>query len=240
MTDDVLQEMIDPQTTGADVPRRRRLTATVLILALAVLGITSLTTGAIFTDRETTNGDLLTGTVDLSTDELTLTMPTGGMAPGDVIVAPVTVTNSGSLQLRYGVAYQATDTGPGTDVSGDTADDLADAEAVAGTGDLREQLTLDVFEVAAATSCTAAATLPSTDSGTATDLSTAGPLGGFTPILGDATTTPITDGRSLAAATGSEILCVRLSFDIDADNSYQNTTADVTLRFDAEQVVNNP
>ena len=86
MMDDLLQEMIDPAPQRADVSRWRRLGATAAIFALAGLGITSLTTNALFTDRETTAGDLLTGTVDLSLGGFSFTLPDGGMAPGDIVV----------------------------------------------------------------------------------------------------------------------------------------------------------
>ena len=52
MMDDLLQEMIDPAPQRADVSRWRRLGATAAIFALAGLGITSLTTNALFTDFE--------------------------------------------------------------------------------------------------------------------------------------------------------------------------------------------
>ena len=48
-------------------------------------------------------------------------------------------------------------------------------------------------------------------------------------------------GRQLGvdAADNTDTLCVRATFDADADNSYQAKGVQISLRFDAEQVVNN-
>jgi hypothetical protein len=241
MVDELLQEMIDPAPQRGDVSRWRRFGATAAIFALAAVGITSLTTNALFTDSETTAGDLLTGTVDLSLGAFVLDVSTPGLNPGDVVVKPLTVTNSGSLALRYAASFRATNsTGPLPPAAG-TPVNPTDPEAIAGTGDLREKLTLDVFPVPDATACTTTAALP-TDSGTITNLDQPGEatLGGFTPILGSAVTTPYTgDFHELATQT-SNVLCVRVTFAKDAGNEFQNTTAHIDLRLDAEQVVNNP
>ncbi len=82
MMDDLLQEMIDPTPQRGDTSRWRRFGATAAIFALAGLGITSLTTSALFTDRESTAGDLLTGTVDLSLGTFAFTMPIGRPGAG--------------------------------------------------------------------------------------------------------------------------------------------------------------
>ena len=244
MMDDLLQEMIDPEPQRGDVSRWRRLAATVAIFALAGLGVTSLTTSALFTDRESTAGDLLTGTVDVSLgsdggSSQFISVPTEGMTPGGVLAKAITVTNAGSLQLRYAVSYEAENDGAGTLTSSDTALDGTDAEALAGTGDLRTQLTLDVFPVASTGACTTTTT--PANGGTQQDLSVvaADTIGGFSPILGNATTTPFQDGRVLGAGD-SEVLCVQIRFASTADNTFQNTTAKVALQIDAEQVVNNP
>ena len=233
MVDDLLQEMIDPAPQRGDVSRWRRLGATAAIFALAGIGITSLTTNALFTDRETTAGDLLTGTVDLSLGDFSFQMPDGGMAPGDVVVQPVTVTNSGSLALRYAVSFDATN---GTGSAAPTNDAGA---GVPGTGDLRSVLTLQVFHVADAAGCTKDVALPadSTQWGQHQDLTVAD----FTPILGDPTVGPQAgDSELIGGGSATQTLCVRLSMDKDsAGNEYQNTTAVIDLKFDAEQVVNN-
>ena len=240
MVDELLQEMIDPTPQRGDVSRWRRLGATVAILALAAVGITSLTTNALFTDSETTAGDLLTGTVDLSLGAFVLDVSSVGLNPGDIVVKPLTVTNSGSLALRYAASFRATNATGTLAAPTGTAVQTTDPEAIAGTGDLREKLTLDVFPVPDAASCTTTAPLPA-DSGTITNLDQPGEptLGGFTPILGSAVTTPYSGAFHELATQASNVLCVRVTFAQDAGNEYQNTTAHIDLRLDAEQVVNN-
>ena len=49
MMDELLEEMIEPAPTRQDAGRRRRLWATGSVLALAAVGVTSLTTSALFT-----------------------------------------------------------------------------------------------------------------------------------------------------------------------------------------------
>lgn len=234
MMDDLLNEMIDPRTPRGDVSRWRRLGATAAIFALAGLGVSSLTTNALFTDRETTSGDLLTGTVDLSLGGFSFTMPEGGLAPGSVVAQPVTVTNTGSLALRYAVSFLAT-ASAGPDAANPTNN--ADAGTPA-TGDLRTALRLDVFHVAAPEGCTADAALPADEgaAGTRTGLV----VTDYTPILGNPAVGPHAGDSTLNGGGGAaETLCVRLAVDPAANNDFQNTAAHVELRFDAEQVVNN-
>lgn len=49
--DELLEEMITPAPSPTEVARRRRLYSSVAIIALAVVGVTSLTTSALFTDN---------------------------------------------------------------------------------------------------------------------------------------------------------------------------------------------
>ncbi len=240
MMDELLQQMIDPAPARRDVSRWRRLGATAAIFALAGLGITSLTTSALFTDRETTAGDLLTGTVDLTLGTFTFDVTTPGLNPGDIVAKPLTVTNSGSLALRYAASFRATAGVGGLADPAGQAVDPTDPETVAGSGDLRDVLKLDVFPVDTEAACTTTAALP-TDSGTFTGLDLPGEstLGSYTPILGDATTTPYTGRFHTLASQTSNVLCVRVTLDKAAGNEYQNTTAHIDLRLDAEQTVNN-
>ena len=233
MMDDLLHEMIDPAPQRADVSRWRRLGATAAIFALAGLGITSLTTSALFTDRETTAGDLLTGTVDVGLDGTdTFALPAEGLAPGDSVAKPITVTNDGSLALRYAVSYQTSD--PTTALATDPA--LGAEAAPTATEDVRDWMSLEVFVVDATHPCVAANDTNRDSAPPAATLSKDATA--FTPILGSYLTTPFTDGRELTVS-GSEQLCARATLDVDAGNALQATGTKITLRFDAEQVVNN-
>ncbi len=225
--DELLQEMIDPVPPQHDVARRRRLVTTVAILALAGTGIAAMATAAVFTDNSTVDsGEITTGTVDLATGDLTFTVPSEGLAPGDALVAPLTVTNSGTLAYRYAVSYSAVDT----------------TGAEGGSAPLTEWLQLRVY---ALDTCTRAAT----DSMGAALIGAAGSQVGSGPLstaaetaalVGDVATGQQPGDRVLIAADASEQLCVRVDLPIDTPNEAQATSASLTLRLDAEQTTNNP
>src|SRR5687768_2007720 len=59
---------------------------------------------ALFTDTETVaSGDFTTGSVGIGVSPVSTSLALAGMAPGDRVTAPVTVTNDGTLDLRYAV-----------------------------------------------------------------------------------------------------------------------------------------
>jgi predicted ribosomally synthesized peptide with SipW-like signal peptide len=232
--DELLAEMITPAPSRTEVIRRRRLFSSVAILALAAVGVTSLTTAALFTDNETvTSSAITTGTVDLTTSgPPTFTLPAGGLAPGDAVFTTVTVTNSGSLAYRYAVRYQAidTDTTPGTPTS---TPDTTQTSAF-----LSSQLVLSAYAVGGSgvATCDSAGTSATgaTPLGSATGLQT----GALTPFIGDVATGQ-QQGDQTLAAQDAQTLCLRIALPITAGNEYQGTSTTVTLRFDAEQTVNN-
>ncbi|WP_456820242.1 TasA family protein [Cellulomonas sp. URHB0016] len=216
--DDLLQEMIDPAPAPRDAPRRRRLWMTVAIVGLAVVGVTRLTTAALFTDNATTGSAIASGTIDLTTDQLTLPVLDGNLMPGDAVVAPVTVTNAGTLSYWYAVTYTATDT---------------DTQTGAGTGaddaHLSDRLVLDVY--AGLARCSAPSdTDGATPLATVTDLST-----GEDALFGDRALESDAGNRVLGS-TQDETLCVKVSFPSTADdNAYQGTATAVSLKFYASQ-----
>ncbi len=240
MMDEILEEMIDPAPAREDVLRRRRLWATGAILVLAGVGVTSLTTAAVFTDQDTASGRITTGSVQLAatpgaSGSVAFALPPGGIAPGGFTVAPVTVTNEGSLELRYAISVSAT------------------APEVEGKGDLRERLRLRVYALPEA-ACTLDGfpqdAQPIGDTGEGRLLGTATPVVGSPAVGYDAS--PGGGDRTLhvagTSAVSSETLCFRLDMaDADqrgaaasgADNAYQDTSADVIVQIDSEQTVNN-
>ncbi len=230
--DELLQEMINPPPRRRDIIRRRHLATTVVILGLAAGGLASLTTSAIFTDNEeSTSSGITTGTVDIATAPASIgfTLPAGNLAPGDAIYAPVTVTNSGTLALRYAIGYtvQDTDTLPGDGVH---VPDTTETE-----GRLSTVLDLAVF----ATAGCSAADFPVG----ATPLgSVDGPLNVstvFAPLVGDPATGADENDRELTVQDDTEALCVRVELPTTAGNEFQGTSSTITLRFDAEQTRNN-
>ena len=82
--------------------RSRRLVTPIALATVAVSGIAAITTGAVFNSTATINGNAFTaGTVTLSANPASTVFNAPNMAPGDVITAPITVQNTGSLELRY-------------------------------------------------------------------------------------------------------------------------------------------
>ncbi|MDM7854492.1 TasA family protein [Cellulomonas alba] len=247
--DDLLQEMIDPTPEPGDRPRRRRLIATIAIVGLAIVGITSLTTGALFTDREQTDDGFKTGTVDLTTGQLKFTTTAGNMLPGDTTYSAIDVKNAGSLNLRYAVEYSASNDpaaagiDTGVEMSGTTG--LPD-DAGTGTeigGDLTDVLHLSVYAVGSQSDCAAPA---ASDRIYPADTSAAPALtaGSGNPLVGnksegqDAKAGAIAADRVLGAGD-AEVLCFVTTMDIDAGNKYQDSGAHLTLDFYAEQTANN-
>ena len=230
--DELLQEMIAPAPSRSDMARRRRLISTFAIVALAVVGITSLTTSALFTDNESiVGGAITTGTVDLTTSgTLDFGIPLIGLAPGDAAFATVDVTNSGSLAYRYAVRYRATD----VDTTPGTATPPPDTAA---TALLSSQLKLTSYIVGAG----GAATCDRTGTDAGTPLASVGPAletAALTTFIGDVTTGAQTGDQALASQT-HQTLCFRVDLPLTTTNDYQDTSTKIMLRFDAEQTVNN-
>ena len=233
MIDDLLQEMIDPAPAPRDKPRRRRMWATVAIVGLSVVGATSLTTSALFTDNDTVQAGIMSGTVDVTSGIGTFDFPAEGLAPGGATVAPITVSNDGSLALRYAVRYSAVAGTPGT-----TTPDL---ETPAAAGSLQDALS--------SLSLYAARRVPPAPRAGHRRRGRRPPMprydrrlraGGHRPaLLGDvgararrpatARSPPSPPRRCACGSTSTPA----------AGNEYQNTATDITLRFVAEQTVNN-
>jgi hypothetical protein len=110
----------------AEVPERRRRRRG--LLAFLLLGSTMATFGAgamslaLFTGSDASTGSFTTGTIDLTSTPSTL-FTVGAMMPGDSTSATLTITNTGTAELRYAMTSAATNT-----------DSL----------DLRDQLTLTI------------------------------------------------------------------------------------------------
>jgi predicted ribosomally synthesized peptide with SipW-like signal peptide len=194
-------------------PERRRLVLGLAALSVSAVGLTSVVTGAFFTDQATaTNNTFTTGTVDLTATPTTSVVSLPSMAPGDVVTAPLTVNNAGTLAYRYSVLSTTTSSTP----------------------DLAAQLDLTVKT--GVTACTTAGF-------SATGVVAYGPadLGSLagTKVIGDAATGQQTGDRTLAAGA-NEVLCLQVSLPSATGNTYQAKTTTATLTFDAEQTANNP
>jgi predicted ribosomally synthesized peptide with SipW-like signal peptide len=88
--------------------------ATRILASLAVLAVAGATftvaSLALFTDQETVPGNAFgTGTIDISTSPATAVVTMSNMAPGDQVTAPMTVSNDGTLELRYAISSTTTE-----------------------------------------------------------------------------------------------------------------------------------
>ncbi|MGL4173796.1 MAG: TasA family protein [Actinomycetota bacterium] len=197
-------------------PRRERRRLLVGLLALGVTGagLTSAVTGAIFTDTATiASNTFTTGTVDIDAAPATSAISLANMAPGDVVTAPITVTNAGTLAHRYAVT---------------STSDAPDANFLAA------QLQMSIKS--GVTTCSNAGF-----SGSGAAVYTAGVLGSTTGtnVIGNPTQGSQAGDRTLAAGA-SEVLCVQVTLPLSTGNAYQNKTTTAVFTFNAEQTANNP
>ena len=186
-----------------------------LLLTLSVLlvGGSLLTFGinAVFTDTASVPGNTFsTGNVDISTSPTSALVTFSDMMPGDVVTAPLTVTNAGGGQLRYAVTSTTTE------------DTLA--------------AQLDLTVKSGVTTCTNGGfgASGSVLYGPA-DL---GSTGGIN-VIGDSAQGAQAGDRTLNAAA-SEVLCFQVSLPLSTGDAYQSLTTTATFAFNAEQTANNP
>lgn len=196
----------------------RSLSAKGLLLPLIALAIVASMqadgqrTLAVFTDVTSSTGNTFTtGTVDISTSPTSALVTFSNMAPGDKVTAPLTVTNAGTLQLRYAVASSATDSD--------------------GKG-LRGQLTLAVKS--GVTTCTNSGFSASGASLYAGALASTGTIN----VIGDPTAGAHSGDRTLNSVV-FEVLCFQAELPASTGNAFQNATTTATFTFNAEQTTNN-
>jgi spore coat-associated protein N len=212
--DDLLQEMIEPSAAGAaDRARRRRLAASVATVGLGLVGITSLTTSAVFTDNDAVSGGgFTTGTVDVTLEASPETfLRVDSMVPGDVVYQPLTVRNDGSLQYRYAVEKSFEDV----------------------TAPLSTQLQLAVYAVADAAACTADGVRGLEPLRAPAPVAAGGPV-----LLGDPATGQ-QDGDRLVVSTDDDVLCFGLYLPLSTGDEFQASAMTLGLKVWAEQSAHN-
>ena len=191
----------------------KRILLTMLAIGLlaTLSGIASL---AVFTDTASVGSNTFTtGTVDITTSPTTALVTFSGMAPGDSVTNGITVTNAGSLALRYAVTSTTTENTLAAQLDQTVWDEAAEADA--------------------GTACNATAP--------ATVLYGPADLGSTTGInvVGSPTQGAQAGDRTLASAA-REVLCFRVELPSSTGNAYQGLTTTATFAFQAEQTVNNP
>src|SRR3990172_7751107 len=184
---------------GKENAMAKKLLGTVAVLALFV-SVISLGVLALFTDTASVPGNTFsTGTVDISTAPASALVTFSAMAPGDQVTNPITVTNAGTLQLRYAVTSTTTE------------------------NTLAAQLDLTIKS--GVTTCTNAGFGASGSVVYATgDLG--GTTG--VNIVGDPAQGAQAGDRTLNASA-SEVLCFNVSLPISTGNTYQGLTSTATF-----------
>ena len=186
-----------------------------ILLVLLVVGVVAASLGvasnAIWTDSQDVDANVFsTGTIDISTDPTTALVTFSNMAPGDEVTNDITVTNAGSLELRYAV-------------TSDTTEDTLAAQ-------------LDLTIKTGVTTCTNVGF--GVDGTIIYGPGNLGSTTG-TDVIGDPTQGDDTGDRTLAAS-GDEDLCLNVELPSATGNSFQGLTTTATFAFAAEQTANNP
>ena len=185
-----------------------------LVLALSLSAVAIVATGAVFTDSEAIGANAFTtGTIDLSVAPATAVVTFSDMLPGDVVTAPITVSNEGTVEYRYSVTSEADDTD--------------------GLG-LAAQL--DMTIKTGVTACTNGGF--GTDGAVVYGAADLGSAAGI-DVIGDPSQGADTGDRTLAASD-DEVLCVQVTLPLATGNAYQGAATTAQFTFDAEQVANDP
>jgi hypothetical protein len=214
--DDLLQELDSfDRATPADRDRRRRFVATAAICGLAFVGIGQLATGALFEDSANASVTYTTGDVEIEANGSASTTLTAAsnLAPGDTTYRPVSVTNVGSLDLRYAVSGVTT----------------------SQTKNLSTVLRYTIYRGVSAADCSTGTV------GGGTALVSNATIGTTaSALIGDPA--PGTQGgeRTINAGAGADVLCVAMDLPLATTSAFALASATVELTFDAEQTRNNP
>jgi hypothetical protein len=184
-----------------------------LVLAASAATMATTLTGAIWTDNlEVGSNAFSAGTVDISTTPTTAIVALSNMAPGDSTVGGVTVSNAGSLQLRYAISSTTTE------------------------NTLAAQLDLTIWdeneEADGGTVC--ATTAP------ATKLYGPGDLGATTEtnLVGNPTQGVHAGDRTLNGGS-TEVLCFLVALPSGTSNTFAGLSSTAVLFFKSEQTSNN-
>lgn len=95
------------QQPSSKNPLKILLSIAVLLVGVAAIAVTSL---ALFTDTASVGANsFTTGTIDINTAPVSAVVEMPAMVPGDQITNPLTVSNDGSLELRYAIESTTTE-----------------------------------------------------------------------------------------------------------------------------------
>lgn len=184
----------------------------IVAIAIAVVGGVVGSRGlAVFTSTANIGANTFTtGSVSLTTAPTTALVTFTDMAPGDQVTAPVTVTNAGSLAMRYAITSTTTE------------------------NVLAAQLALTIKSgVTTCTNASFGATGTVIYGAGVLGNTTA------VNAVGDPTQGSQAGDRTLAASA-NETLCFNVSLPLATGNTFQTLTSTATFAFVGEQTVNNP
>ena len=185
-----------------------------LLLSIAVFAVAAsvlaLGSNAVFTSTASNDANTFTtGTVVISTSPATAFITYSGMAPGDKVTSALTVSNAGTLQLRYAVTSTTTE------------------------NTLAAQLDLTIKS--GVTTCTnggfgvdGTVVYATGDLGSTTGVN----------VIGNPAQGAQAGDRPLAASA-NEVLCFNVSLPLSTGNTFQGLTTTATFAFQAEQTTNN-
>jgi hypothetical protein len=217
--DDLLEELDSfDRATPADRDRRRRAVATAAICGLAFVGIGQLATGALFKDSASASVTYTSGDVEIEANgrPTTTLSSAANLAPGDIVFRPVSVTNGGTLDLRYSV------TG------------VIDSQSKSLGGELR----YTVYDGMTVPECNAANASRDVSSGTSL-VSDASIGTSSTNLVGNPATGRQNGDRAINAGDPPDVLCVAMELPLATTSAFAGADASVTLTFAAEQTRNN-
>jgi spore coat-associated protein N len=191
--------------------RGRRLLGVLLVLLWLFTGERVVLASALFNKTGSVGANTFVGgTVDLSASPATALLTLAQMGPGDVLTAPVTVTNTGGVQLRYAITSTTSE------------------NPLAGQ--------LDLYVKSGVTTCTTAGF---GGSGT-TIYNDTSHLGSTTGVnLAGNPSQGAQAGDRVLNAGANETLCFQVSMPTTIANTYHSITDTVTFTFAAEQTPNN-
>jgi predicted ribosomally synthesized peptide with SipW-like signal peptide len=187
-----------------------------LVVAIVVASLAGLIgiAAALFTDTDVVDHNLFTsGTVILNTNPTDVVVTFSNMAPGDEFTAPILVTNTGTLPLRYAITSAATDT---------------DGKHLNGQ--------LDMTIKTGVTTCTNGGF--GTDGSAIYGAADLGSVAGL-DVVGDPTQGAQAGDRELAASA-AETLCINVKLPLSTENIFQGAASTATFTFASEQTTNNP
>ncbi|MGH2573075.1 MAG: TasA family protein [Actinomycetota bacterium] len=196
---------------GTAKEERRRVRTAILILLLSLATIGGLLTAAVLTDTQSVGANTFSvGTVDISTAPASAWVSYSGMAPGDRVTNPITVSNAGSLQLRYAIRSATTEDVLAAQLDMTIKSGVVDCSnagfggsgsVLYGPGDLGNSAGLNVVG---------------------------------DPAQGNQA------GDRVLDSGASEVLCAQVSLPLTTGSGYEGLTTTATFDFMAEQTANNP